>query len=1028
MSPFGAECQQIVDRIGKDASLLPQKLISPFRHHERDFRIHRILLVGSAYDCFILEEEGRLRDMFKRMYTKWDMGYIPQVTPVGTGEEALRRIEEGGFDLLVMFNKPVDMDPMDLGAAVRSHNRDIPIVLLMNNTPELKRLVRHGRAGQLDWIFTWNGDGNIFPTLVQLVEDTKSLEQAPSGASNGWILLAEGDVGAYSSLLQFIHHRMWEHTTSILSEEIPPLRRSYRLDNRPRVLLARDRKELFDRCGMMGRNGMLVIVGNGLPSPPGTEPSSSIERKSNGDDTADDSRSGDGANLSGNNCPDDILPGIWKSCPNAAVYCNGGLFRPVSQQEGDVIELDPSTPSVKELGSGNGASMGDALDNVLGMTDMTFRNENGDEVGRAKDLRELEKTVWTLEILALKSAIDNGSIARWLKGRCEPSLARDVQDLSNGKTVPDDLRGDLLKIINSHSRRFREGTICRFDRELSSSKHMFRRIGDGALGGKARALAFLDKLITQYIPPDLFNGVEISIPKSVVICTDVYETFLRHNGFSSLLNDPPSDEALTKAFLRGDLPATILGDVRALATEFSGPVVVRSSSLLEDALFQPFAGVYSSVMLPGGSTDRQERFRDLSNAVKFVYASTLFKKARDYLKATPSAGQEEKMALLVQEVVGQAHGERFYPTLSGVARSYDYYPMGKCSREDGVCNLALGLGKTIVDGGASFRFCPVHPSTPHWGSLDDLLDISQKSFYAVDLTSRTSIVHQEEDSCLVRPGTDIAMEDGTLGLVASTYSPQDDRLYPTVARDGPKVVDFGPILKLKSFPLPDMVRLLLDICSKALGCPVEIEFAVVMDTKQRVPVRFSLLQVRSMVMLDSSCRFDLEGPFPKNALVCSSRALGNGQWDDLTDVVLVKPDGFDLANTQRMVKQIRDINSDLLKEGRHYLLIGPGRWGSSDPWLGIPVVWSDINGAGVIVETPVGQRAIDPSEGSHFFQNMTSLRVGYMTVTGDDRMDWDRLVNMEVVRETEDILHVRSGPLNITIDGHSGRGIVMEGM
>jgi hypothetical protein len=566
--------------------------------------------------------------------------------------------------------------------------------------------------------------------------------------------------------------------------------------------------------------------------------------------------------------------------------------------------------------------------------------------------------------------------------------------------------------------------IPAFDRAFFTSAHLCTRIGAGEIGGKARGL--LDaRAVVVSLDLDPAVRIAVGIPRMIVITTDVFDEFMALNRLGDLAASGLEDERMAHAFTQASLPAAWLGDFRAIVDEVHQPLAVRSSSLMEDALNRPFAGVYATKMIPNDQPDADARFQRLMEAVKLVYASTFFAEARRYRRAA-AVGREEKMAVLIQEVIGDRHDERFYPTVSGVAKSYNFYPVGSARREDGVVHLALGLGKTIVDGGRCWVYAPSRPGvTPPYASVGELLDSVQREFWAVRMGQPPVFDPTTEDEFLVRATLDDAEYDGTLPLVASTYDPGSDRLYPGIGRTGPRAVDFAPLLKLKKLRLNDVVRDLLDRCTRAFDAPVEIEFAVATGGGGASAARLGFLQVRPMVRSDLAVEVtDAEWSAP-TLLARSDRALGNGVDTTLTDVVYVRPERFAARDTQQIAAELRAVNDALVAAGRPYVLIGFGRWGSSDPWLGIPVAWADIAGARVIVEATLPAMDVEASQGAHFFHNLSGFQVSYLSVHHDARpgIAWDWLDALPALAETDHVRHVRSPTALVAkVDGRTGRG------
>ncbi|MFB3908327.1 MAG: PEP/pyruvate-binding domain-containing protein [Candidatus Eisenbacteria bacterium] len=568
-----------------------------------------------------------------------------------------------------------------------------------------------------------------------------------------------------------------------------------------------------------------------------------------------------------------------------------------------------------------------------------------------------------------------------------------------------------------------------FDRHFLDSREDFTIIGTGDLGGKATGLAVVKRMLTEGKASRLFPEIEVAIPKTIVIATDVFDAFLEENRLREIaLSDEP-DDRIALAFQHGSLSASIVGDLKALMDSLRQPLAIRSSSLLEDAQYRPFAGVYATKMIPNNAIDSETRFRRLTEAIKYVYASTFFREAKAYAKAAQQSSAEEKMAVVLQEVVGERHGDRFYPDLSGVARSYNYYPVGHAAPEDGVASLALGLGKTIVDGGVAWTFSPAYPRTnPPYNSIRDLLKQSQTKFWAVQMGRIPTYDPINEIEYLVESGIDTAEEDGVLAPLVSTYDVQSDRLSTGMAGYGPRVLSFAPLLITEVLPLTSTIRSLLEMSQEEIGAPVEIEFAM---TIRRRPYagRLGFLQVRPLVVAAEEVTVDEEAMNGPRVLAASESALGNGTLDVIRDVVYVKPDRFDTKDTTTIAGQIEEIDHRLAAARTPYLLIGFGRWGTSDPWLGIPVTWSQIAGAKAIVESSLPHINSDASQGSHFFHNITSFQVYYFSVRHTDPrpIDWAWLARQEIVAETEFVRHVRSRePLHIRVDGRTRRGVIVH--
>lgn len=567
-----------------------------------------------------------------------------------------------------------------------------------------------------------------------------------------------------------------------------------------------------------------------------------------------------------------------------------------------------------------------------------------------------------------------------------------------------------------------------FDRRFLDSDRRFTVIGEGALGGKAKGLAFVMRLLAERFPADRFPRVDIDIPTLTVLTTDAFEGFISHNDLEELALSGAPDERIAHAFLKAEMPPLIVGDLRALVADLHTPLAVRSSSLLEDALNHPFAGTYETKMIPNNQADVDSRFARLIEAIKFVWASTFFRDAKSYMRAIGRSSRDERMAVIIQEVIGRRYDDRFYPTISGVVRTFNYYAASPLKPEDGVVNLALGLGKTIVDGEVSWTYAPSRPRHASFGSARDMLKNTQTRFWAVNMGPSPAHDPVAEAEYLVQASLAEAEQDGSLKYIASTYDAAGDRLTIGTGTDGARVLTFAPTLDLQDVPLNAIVRELATCCREAFGTDVEIEFAMSLDPREGLPARFGFLQVRPMLVAEDQVDVSESDLTDPRALLATETVLGNGALDTLCDVIYVRPEAFEARHTRRIAEQIERLNHDLHEAGRPYVLIGFGRWGSRDPWLGIPVPWPAISGARVIVEATLPEMHVDPSQGSHFFHNMTSFRVHYLTVshTGSYAIRWDWLDAMPAVAETELVRHVRTArPLVVRVDGRSRRGVVL---
>lgn len=569
----------------------------------------------------------------------------------------------------------------------------------------------------------------------------------------------------------------------------------------------------------------------------------------------------------------------------------------------------------------------------------------------------------------------------------------------------------------------------RFDKSFFESREDFTLIGEGSPGGKASGLAFAHKILQEKINHDEFPDIVLNIPRMIVLRTQAFDWFMERNKLFEIAYSDKSDDQITLAFLQSDLPTEILGDLRRLIENFHLPLAIRSSSMLEDAKFDPFAGIFATKMIPNNLLSTDDRFKKLTEAIKFVFASTFFKASKDYFKISSHTMEEEKMAVIIQEVVGQKHDDRFYPNFSGVARSFNFYPSGMAKPEQGVVNLALGLGKTIVDGGLVWSYSPAHPKSPAlFGDPTDLLKNTQTNFWAVNMSPFTEYDPTKEAEFMIQANLSEADYDDTLKYIASTYDASSQRIVMGTGNPGPRVLNFSQLLWMNEFRFNDLMKKLLSVCQDALSNPVEIEFAATITNEPR-KLRFGFLQVRPMVVSDETIDLDEKELYGEGILLASDRVMGNGIIENIFDVVFVKPDMFDKKDTTKIAGEIDSINRELVKTNKKYLLIGFGRWGSSDPWLGIPVDWGQIAGVKVIVESTLFGINVDLSQGSHFFHNLTSFNVSYFSITYDSdfKIDWDWLNSQQIVQETNFVKHIKlTQPLTIKVDGRKSRGVIKK--
>jgi hypothetical protein len=977
---------------GITSSIIKQKELEK-EHQVESYHIKQILLLSSSYHFFQLEEEGRLSSLLQRHYESYGHEAQPQITHVESEEECLSLLKNQQFDLVIVFDKLDDIDTLSLATQMKSLT-NIPIVLLGNNIAELIKIEEKNTEKIFSKIVTWNGDGKIILAVIQLIEDTVNIQKDPSLAAHGrCVLLIEDAIQYYSTYLLLLYDEIQGFLESILSDSLTEDQRAFRLNSRPVLLHAQDFKSGEKLYQMYKNNIIGVITDNQLGR--------GLQKATHAGENL--------AKLIQTEKPDiPIL--IQSSEPNAVDLPQGPHLRFASKKEVTLALI-----------------IKDFINECLGPREIILKDTNQKELYRIKNIKDFEDAVLSIDDTILIKAAKLHLFSTWIRVRGENDFAEKIQKVENEVKKNADLRKRLIDLLEECKYAQTQASVTPFERTGLASHLEISRIGKGALGGKARGLSFLAKLVSKYISDDMFPNLRITIPRTLVISTDVFDAFLTQNSLPNQeLFDLP-DERIALKFMSASLPATILGDLRAFIHNTRKPLVVRSSGVLEDSLLQSFAGIYDSILLPNESWETDFRFQDVCNAVKYVYASTFFQKARTYIKSTPKNIGDEKMAVIIQEVVGRKHETYFYPAISGVAKSYNYYPSGGCKQEDGIVYLALGLGKAIVDGGSTFGFCPERPTTPLFGTPKDFMRYSQRRFYALNLKSVYRIVERNEETSYSILEIDDARRHGILDKIASTYVRQDDSLYPGVYEEGSLVIDFGPITQYDAIPLAKALKLLLRISEITLGYPVEIEFAVNLGQTESEKAELIILQIRSMVPPGKTSDISI-GDFNPNTDICySENALGNGIIETIQDIIFVKP-SFDMSNSVQVVSQIRSLNTKLMEEKKPYILIGPGRWGSADHWLGIPVIWSDIAGVKVIIETPFKERTIDPSQGSHFFHDLISSQVGYLiTKEGKGNIDVQWLASLPVVEDMTDVRHVRLHfRIEVKIDGKQGRAVIRK--
>jgi pyruvate phosphate dikinase-like enzyme/uncharacterized protein DUF5752 len=959
-------------------------------------RFNRILLVSSLYDYYTMVEDGQLTEAIFNEFFELNVHYATHISRVNSGEAALKIMREQHFDLVITMQRLEDMSLIDFGKAVKHENHDIPIVLLANQSRELEMLMEDGQTAVFDHVFIWHGDTRLFLAIIKLFEDKQNAPIDCLEMGVRTIILVEDSPLFYSSYLPLIYTELIQQVQDLIKEGKNFADKLLRQRARPKILLATNYEEAMEHFDQY-KDTLLGIITDMTYSKNGVE--------------VDDAGY-------------QLIKAVRSVDPELPILMQSAT--------GTKLEVDDVNVGFAHKNSRTlFQELRDFIKSKFGFGDFVFIMPDGREVARAGNLRELRDGLRYIPEDCLAYHASRNHFSNWLMARTRFALATKMKPvkIDDFKSM-EELRQYLIKDITYVLAKERHGIIADFSRDAYDADIGFLKIDTGSLGGKARGLAFVDHVLKRYIDSSFFPDVRISIPKTIVLGTDVFRQFMEMNDLLPYAIQNVSDEAIVRAFIHADFPPTVLGDLREILDQARYPLAIRSSSLLEDALYQPFAGIYATVMIPNSNFNSDVRFQNLMQAIKFVYASTYFHGAKNYIEATGHRIEEEQMAVIIQEMVGTKYDRYFYPHISGVARSYNYYPFGKATPKDGIANVALGLGKTIVDGGLSLQFSPPYPKVlAQFDTRKDLFANSQVKFFAVDLMTDILRKYPKEDQHLVELSISDAEEHGTLRWLVSTYVRENDMLVEGINRKGPRILDFAPILKSEVVPMAKLLQLMTDLCETAMNCPVEIEFCLKLSDEKAVPAELSVLQVRPMVKQDETIRVDASEYSNDDLLILTDNTLGNGS-SVVHDIIYVKPDVFDPMKTRIIAEQLGIMNAQLLKYRAPYMLIGPGRWGSSDPSLGVPVQFPSISGARAIVETSLPNLMADPSQGSHFFQNLTSFRIAYLTLRHYDKghfIDYEWLDQQQVVEESTYLKHIRvDTPVQIIVDGTTGKGLVLK--
>ena len=960
-------------------------------------RIYNVLLIATKYDAFMLEDDGRVDEQIFNEYTSLSLRYPPRFTQVTTEEAALAELKDRNFELIICMP---NMDNRDIFAAateIKIHYPNIPIVVLTPFSKEVSKRIANEDLSAIDYVFSWLGNAELLLAIIKLIEDKMNAPDDTASVGVQIILLVEDSVRFYSSALPHLYKFVLEQSQMFAKEALNDHQRTLRMRGRPKIKLARTYEEavrIFNqyRDNMLGIISDMSFMHDGVKDPYAGYKFGQYVRKTGL-----------------------IIPFVLESSEASnKVYAKelGASF------------IDKNSKSYPQ-------DLRKKIMQRFGFGDFVILNpQTKEEIMRIKDLKDLQKKVFQIPDDSLVYHLSRNHFSRFFYSRAmfPPAEVLKRVDVSDYKDM-DEARKLIFDLIVQYRRMKNSGVVAVYQKERFDEYSNFARIGDGSLGGKGRGLAFIGAMVKRY-PKLEHDHFAVTIPKTVVICTDIFDEFMETNELYPVVLSEVDDETILKYFLRASLPARLIEDLMAFFDVVKSPIAVRSSSLLEDSHYQPFAGIYSTYMVPK-LEDKYDMLRTLSDAIKAVYASVFYRDSKAYMTATSNLIDQEKMAIVLQEVVGNRYNDRFYPTISGVARSLNFYPIGNEKAEDGIANIALGLGKYIVDGGQTLRFSPRHPhNILQMSTMDFALRETQTRFYALDLKNLADQFSVDDSFNLLRLNLKDADADGSLKFIVSTYDPYDQVIRDGYYPGGRKILSFVNVLQHEVFPLADTLDQILHVGQDEMGRPIEIEFAVNIDPQNPGFATFYLLQVRPIVDNKEVMEEDLTLVEQEDTILTSTSVLGHGIVTDVQDIIYVKTGAFCSSNNQSIAYDIEKMNRQFTGEEKNYVLVGPGRWGSSDSWLGIPVKWPHISNARVIVECGLENYRVDPSQGTHFFQNLTSFGVGYFTINpfkGDGWFDEGYLNSLPAVEETEYLRHVRfDKPVVIKMDGKKSLGVVLK--
>ncbi len=996
------------------------ELRSQIYHSLMPFRVKDILIVSSLYDAFIIEEEGLIAELVIGEYQHLLLSAPPRVTRVSSGEKALSKLKERKYDLVITMAKNIGMDPFQFGKKIKEIRPELPVVLLATDRADINQFQEENIAGSgIDKIFAWTGDPTLFLTIIKYVEDSMNVRYDTVNGNVRVLIMVEDSIYYYSMLLPLLLTEVVQQTRRSLSDDLNEMQRLLRRRARPKILLA----ETYEEANYYYKKYKDYVLGV----------LSDVSFKQNGQVNP----------IAGH----EFLRMIRSNLPHLPLLMQSSETKnQVKADELDAYFLNKNSPTLVQ-------DFQHFLLNHLGFGDFVFllpkeekqpKKKTQDmeseeihvqttEIARASNMKEFEELLQKVPLESILFHSQRNHFSNWLMARCEFVLASElrpkkVSDFSDLNAI----REYLIKVFNNTRRNKQRGIITEFAGQKFEFDSSFTRLRGDSLGGKGRGLAFMRALLTRYKIDEKYKNAIVKVPNSIVIGTLEFDRFIKDNNLYRLFKDEElSDEEIAKEFLKCEICDELKQNLSVILQHFKTPLAIRSSSLLEDYQNHPFAGMYDTFILPNNHNDDNIRLQQLCHAIKLIYASVFFKEPRAYSESLSLKIEEEKMAIVIQELVGQEHNGKFYPTLSGIAKSYNFYPISHQTAEDGIANIAVGFGKTVVGGEKVFRFSPRYPDlNPDFSTPESALENSQRDLYVLDTSNKYVDFNEPQiNTCKKLKISDI-IKDGSLDLVASTYDRNDGMIRDGLSDGGYPLITFAGILKYDAFPLAPILQDILTVGQKGMGCPVEFEFAVNIDPENKTPPTFAILQIRPFVISQEKYDIGWDKIKQDQIFIRSDKALGNGLIDSIRDIVYIPSEGFDSSKTVEMAEEIGVINKKLVSSSAPYLLIGPGRWGTQDRWLGVPVRWGQISGARVIVETALENFNIKPSQGTHFFQNMISRGIGYVDIplhSKDCSVDWSWLEKQTLKEKLKFVNHIHlSSPLIVKLDGRLGHAVIIK--